>query len=341
MSRTTNVVLDDQSSRALNPQLKLGPHDLPFTLNPTSGCFHGCTYCYSPIAVYFYARDRKERFFETVRVKLDKPQLLRRELERYAVLPSHMKRVQVNETSDYYLPQVRKALRDAGQPELMLGILSEFRRAWESGNRWMVHILTKSHLILEHLDTLRDMRDMVQVEISIASPDTDKLRQVEFYAPSLERRLQAIKVLSSAGVFVRVMAMPFYGDRDELTRLKEITFDYGARSIKNKGLNYYRDWQDLAQPRTWDEFLTADIPTGSGRTDTIDDTMLIHGGETVLNEGMPRRVKCFMPEFEREGLLKRGWEAMTDWPWRFSDREMNVIDFGYRHCNKEKWGYII
>ncbi len=95
MPRTTNLILQPESSYALNHQVKLGPYDFPFTMNPTIGCFFGCKYCYSPWVAYGWKPDRKKRFFETIHVKTDKPAHLERELPRYAVLPAHMKRVSI------------------------------------------------------------------------------------------------------------------------------------------------------------------------------------------------------------------------------------------------------
>lgn len=54
-----------------------------------------------------------------------------------------MKRVQINETSEYYLPQIRRELSTQNKPDLMLGILDEFDKAWQADNKWMLHILTK------------------------------------------------------------------------------------------------------------------------------------------------------------------------------------------------------
>jgi len=51
----------------------------------------------------------------------------------------------------------------------MLGILDEFDTAWQAGNKWMLHILTKSHLILDHIEKLEAMKHMVQIEVSFAT----------------------------------------------------------------------------------------------------------------------------------------------------------------------------
>jgi len=104
MARPTNIIIQPQSSYALHRQQKVGQYGIHL-LKPNEWMFFGCKYCYSPWVVYGWKPDRKKRFFETVHVKMDKAQHLAKEL-LVCDLPRHMKRVQINETSEYYLPQL-------------------------------------------------------------------------------------------------------------------------------------------------------------------------------------------------------------------------------------------
>lgn len=340
MARTTNIVLEEHSSYALNHQVKLGQYDFPFTLNPTIGCFFGCTYCYSPWVAYGWKPDRKKRFFETVHVKLDKPQHLAKELPRYSALPQHMKRVQINETSEYYLPQVLRFLRESQKPDLMMGILDVFHEEWSKGNKWMLHILTKSDLILTHIDKLREMKQMVQIEVSFPTHDEAITRSIEFFTPSIKKRLELVEEVSRAGLFVRIMAMPFFGDRNDLLVLKDESFKRGAKAFKNKGLNYYV-WDDLVRPRSWDEYLAEKIPRSKGRLDTKDESLIIKSGENVIANGRKRGRTVSMPRMDDDFKAKSDWSAMSKKRYRFAPRRMNVIDCGYRDCNAVDWGYIV
>ena len=339
MARTTNIILEEESSYALHHQVKLGQYDFPFTINPTIGCFFGCTYCYSPWVAYGWNPDRKKRFFENIHVKLDKPQHLANELPKYSVLPQHMKRVQINETSEYYLPQVLHSLRQNGKPDLMLGILDAFHQEWSKGNKWMLHILTKSDLILTQIDKLKEMKQMVQIEVSFANQDDTISRSIEFFTPTVTKRLELVEELAKAGLFVRVMAMPFYGERKDLLVLKDETFKRGAKAFKNKGLNYY-SWDDLAKSRTWDKYLDEKIPRSKGRLDTKDESLIVKSGEYVLVNGRARRKTVSMPRMDEEFIAKSDWSALTKKRWRFTKRSMKVIDCGYRDCNDVDWGYI-
>ncbi|MDQ7815893.1 MAG: radical SAM protein [Melioribacteraceae bacterium] len=340
MPRTFNIILHETSSYGLRPQSKLGQYDFPFTLNSTVGCFFGCTYCYAPFIVYGLKPNRKELFFNNVHVKLDKPAHLEKELERFKTLPQHMKRVQINETSEYYLPQLLTKL-DSDGIDLMGDILKVFKRHWEEGNCWMLHILTKSRLILKHLELLKEMKHMVQIEMSFASSDEEITRSLEYFTPSVKRRLEAMEILASNGIFVRVMAMPFCGDELALIELQEITFGSGASAFKNKNLNYYVNWDDLAKERSWEKYLTEKIATGKGREDLHFDELIIKSGEyvNVDNEHVTKTVMMPIMDGNCEALYN--WSAISFFDERFANRQMNMIDCGYGDCNNLDWNYII
>ena len=343
MNRTTDVILNYKSSYALRPQQKLSQYDFPFTLNPVIGCFMGCKYCFSPGVAYQYKtqQEGRELFFTNAIVQLDKAEHLDKELQRYSVLPQHMKRVQVNEISEYYQPQVINYLQSNNQQDLMAEILNVFNRHYDNGNYWMVHILTKSHLILNHTDFLRDMKEQVQVEISFASHNDKISRSLEFYTPDVSKRLELVEKLSDAGIFVRIMAMPFYGNRKDLLKLKKETFKRGAKAFKNKGLNYFKDWNELRQDMTFDEFLIADLSTGKGRVDEKVESLIIKSGEYLLNENGNQRNKTVLaPRMDKNFKATEQWSAVTLMDERFERRRMKMIDCGYSQLNEIDWGYI-
>ena len=344
MPRNTIVTLNDRSSYALRAQSKLGQYDFPFTLNPVIGCFMGCKYCFSPGVAYQYKtqQEGRELFFTNAIVQLDKAEHLDRELSRYSILSQNMKRVQVNEISEYYQPQVLTHLKANNHPDLMTSILEVFKRHFDNGNCFMVHFLTKSPLILNHLDILKDMKEQVQVEISFATHDDKISRSLEFYTPDVSKRLEVVEKLSDAGIFVRVMAMPFYGNKKDLLKLKKETFKRGAKAFKNKGLNYFKDWEELRQVKTFDKFLDANLSTGKGRVDEKDESLIIKSGEYALNENGNQRYKTVLvPRMDENYKAIEQWCAVSFMDERFERRRMKVIDCGYKACNKLDWGYIV
>jgi DNA repair photolyase len=342
MKRKTNVILQQKSSYALRPQAKLGQYDFPFTLNPITGCFMGCKYCFSPRVVYERKPDRRKRFFTNAIVKMDKAEHLEKELTKYKNLPQCMKRVQVNETSEYYQSQVLSKLKSKKYPDLMEKMLEVFKKHWDNGNYWMVHILTKSNLILNHLDILQDMKEMIQVEISFATYDDQLSRRLEFYTPSIKKRYEVVDKLSSAGIFVRIMAMPFYGKNKDLKKLKIETFNRGAKAFKNKGLNYFKSWDELKKQMSLGKFLNAKLSTGKGRVDKIKKSYIIRSGEYVKT---PKKYFSYrtvsVPTMNKKFVATDDWGAITLMNDRFEKRKMKVIKCGYKSCNNIDWGYII
>ena len=331
MVRRFNIEFRDQSSKALNPQRTIDQYGYPFTCNPTIGCHFACKYCFSPIFVKKQLTDRRKDFFEDVIIKKGIPVLLEKELKKYSVLPQHLKRVQINETSDYYLPRIINSLQNQDE-DTMYQTLDIFHRNWNSGNKWMLHILTKSPLILHHLDKLKDMKHMVQVEMSIATLDEKIKRQIEVSSPSIQQRLDTIKLLSDEGIFVRVMAMPFIGNYDDVKKIKNITFQYGASAFKNKGLNYF-DWDEL-KGLSYSDLIQDKITRVKGRKDEKYEDLNYKSGEYVSTDN----------SFTKNVLMPTGkgdWSAMTKINERLMPTDQRIINCGYSDLNLEDWGYIV
>ncbi|MBT8387597.1 MAG: hypothetical protein KJO12_09325, partial [Ignavibacteria bacterium] len=186
---------------ALNaqPPSSIYPYGFPFTLNPTMGCSFGCKFCYSPLTYRKnFAKSNRNHFFNESTIKLDIAKSLHNDLTRLSPLPQHLKRVQINETSDYYLSEVQREL-DNRSRDVMLEILQVFQDHWDSGNKWMLHILTKSYLIEKHLEKLKEMKEMIQVEISFSTPYESQRRDLELYTPPIPRRIKTIENLSKEG----------------------------------------------------------------------------------------------------------------------------------------------
>lgn len=334
MSRTTNITFSDKSSKALNAQKQFDQYGFPFTLNPTVGCSFACKYCYSPIFVAKVPDQKRKQFFENIRVKLDQPVLLDRELTKLSVLPQHLKRVQINETSEYYLPRVVKELQKKNR-DLMLEILEVFERRAKNGNNWMLHILTKSNLILQHINKLKDLKHMVQVEVSFATGNESIRKQLEFFTIPINERLKIVEQLSKNDIFVRIMAMPFYDDDNGMLDLKNRAFSAGAKAFKNKELNYY-DWDQL-KSLSYDDLINDRIVRASGRPDYKNLNLMINSGETNLGGST---FNVLMPKPKQKGEKKKDWSAVSLIQERLVPTDMNEINCGYNLISKLNWDYI-
>ena len=149
--------------------------------------------------------------------------------------------------------------------DILMETLQVFQNHWNQGNRWMVHLLTKSHMILKHLDILMEMSDQVQVELTITTLDEERKKLLEGYAPTVKKRLDVIERLANSGIFVRVMCMPFIETFEEAAEVRNVVIDRGASGFKHKKLNYF-DEQAL---------LAGDLIRVKGRNDTMFEDLLL------------------------------------------------------------------
>lgn len=328
------IIIDETANYGLRTQHSFGPYDFPFTLNPSTGCSYGCTYCSGPIVLHNL---KDKSFFERVRIKRNLPELVRRDIWNYAGLPSHLKRVQINETSEYYLPELIWHFKNHWQDDVLRQILNIFADAWARGNKWMLHILTKSPLITHHLNELSAMREMVQVEISLPAYSDADARKVEFATPSVKERFMLIKKLSDLKLFVRVMGMPHMGDAIDLERLLFSAIDLGASAVMNKGLNYYRSWDELNKFESFEEFLSAKLKVMRFPLNAVNPNFVVKSGEPWMDNRRLQTVVVPMPILDSHGHAKA-----IHWPNRpLVDHPMTVIDMGYADCNGEDWGYLM
>jgi len=306
------IHLQTKSGIALTKQTNIDINDFPFTLNTTIGCLYACCYCYLQNAPFKWHTD----FGNEIKVKTWIPDKLDKELIKHKGLPQHLKRVQVNQATEGYLPQAVSKVRTELGRDLMKEVLNVFREHWKNGNKWMVHLVTKSHLVLEHLDIITGMNDQVQLEVSLTTLDENKARILEGKAPSVKKRLNVIRDFSDANIFVRVMCMPFIGNEKEARYFRDICFSYGAKAFKHKGMNY---WDE-------DEILKGNLKKTGGRKDIIFKDQYVKSGEPKLNP---------------DGSTKCVTVSMPDNKWKnFTPKSMTVVDSGYADCNSVDWGYV-
>ncbi len=320
-------VIYKTSSKALNPQKNFLQYGFPFTLNPTKGCFFGCKYCFSYLAL----RKTPSEFFQNIEIKENIAQLLDKELGKLQDLPQHLKRVQINEACDPYNPIVFSRMEKTDK-NVMKEILEVFERHWNHGNKWMLHILTKSHVIVKHLEILERMKHMVQIEMSFAHIDEKEIRNLEMFTPSINKRLQTIRIFSDKDIFVRVMAMPFFGDTDDLTKLKETTFASGAKAFKHKELNYFDRSEVIST--SYDELLQGNLCIRSGKNDFYNEDFIIRSGEEI-SKG--QTLEILLPTV----ISKNNWAVPSKLNERLSLQKSPIVDMGYSMLNKENWNCII
>jgi DNA repair photolyase len=177
-----------------------------YTINPYVGCQHGCTYCYAR----FMKRTtgHTEPWGEFVDVKINAPELLRKEIDRKT--PG---RVWISGVCDPYQPI-------------------------EARYDWPITIQTKSALVLRDIELLRKA-DNIEVGFTVTTGDESIRRLFEPNAPSIKERIKALNELHLAGVRTFAMIAPMLPEAEQLVSMLAGKVD----SILIDRMNYhYSDW---------------------------------------------------------------------------------------------------
>jgi len=193
--------------------------DLPFrwSLNPYRGCFHACAYCYARPTHEYWGFGAGTDFDSKIIVKPQAAFLLR---EAFLKPSWEGDLIVFSGNTDCYQPLEATY----GLTRSCLEVCAEFRSP--------VGIITKAFLIVRDIDLLRRLHDeaWVQVYLSIPFADDETARKVEPQAPSITRRLEALRVLSQAGIPTAVSVAPVIPglNEDDIPEVLRRARDAGA-----------------------------------------------------------------------------------------------------------------
>lgn len=261
--RHNRVLLDDGWSRQADEELpplrtevltdssrtiitKNNSPDISFSqsINPYKGCEHGCVYCFARPTHAYLGLSPGVDFESKLFAKPNAAELLRKELSAPGYVPQVLA---IGTNTDPYQP-TEKRMRIMRS---ILEVLYEFRHP--------VGIVTKSALITRDLDILAPMAELglAKVALSITTLDRDLARTMEPRASTPSKRLDAIRILSEAGVPAGVMIAPVIPalNDDELEAILLEAADMGARSAGYILLRLPLEIKDLFR-----EWLQSNVP---------------------------------------------------------------------------------
>jgi DNA repair photolyase len=220
--------------------------DLNFdrSINPYRGCEHGCVYCFARPTHAYLGLSPGLDFEAKLFAKPNAAVLLAAELSRPNYAPRTMA---LGTNTDPYQPIERKY----EITRAVLKVLRDFRHP--------VGIVTKSHLVTRDIDILSEMAAMglAKVAISITTLDRKLARQMEPRASTPERRFEAIKLLSEAGIPATVMTSPMIPalNDHEMEAILERARDAGATGASYIVLrlpleikDLFREWLEAHAP---------------------------------------------------------------------------------------------
>lgn len=188
---------------------------LKYNMNLYRGCQHQCIYCDSRSTCYQIEN------FADIHIKVNAIDLLADALPRKRMRGT----IGFGSMNDPYMPIERK--------------YQLCRRALEviAENRFPVHIITKSDLVLRDIDLLKQINTQTYAAVSFTiTTAEDKLaRKIEPGAPPSSARFAAMKILAGAGIHTGVTMMPvlpFIADTLENTeKLLKLSHHHGANYI--------------------------------------------------------------------------------------------------------------
>jgi DNA repair photolyase len=181
--------------------------NMPFqwTINPYRGCEFGCKYCYARYTHEFMGMDDSRDFEDKIYAKAASAVLLRQELKKIPKRDA----IAIGTATDPYQPAERRYHRTRAILEVFAG---------ERGRR--ISITTKSDLVTRDIDLHQEVAraNVLDINITITTLDTDLARMLEPRAPRPDLRLGAVRKLAEAGISAGVYpnpVMPLITDREE------------------------------------------------------------------------------------------------------------------------------
>ncbi len=196
--------------------------DIPFSwsVNPYRGCQHACAYCYARPYHEYLDLGAGTDFETKLFAKTNAPELLRKAFSKKS-----WKREWVTFSG----------ITDCYQPlEAGFGITRECLQVCIEC-KTPASIITKSYLVVRDIDVLTKLDRVAgcRVFVSIPFADAETAKLIEPQAPTPQRRFEAVRKISEAGIRVGVMVAPIIpglNDRD-IPSLLEQAAASGASSV--------------------------------------------------------------------------------------------------------------
>lgn len=261
---------------------------MPFewSLNPYMGCAHRCTFCY--VRAFERRADRPSdgRYGDSIRVKTNVAEVLRRELARPGWARAF---VAIGAATDPYQPAEGRYRLTRACLEALAGAANPFG------------IVTRGPLIVRDRDVLATAaaRARVVVHVSLPTLDESVARATEPGAPPPRQRLRAVRALADAGLRVGVALAPVIpGLSDSPASLAAV-----VRAARDAGAG--KIWANLLylRPGTREHFLDE---LGRAWPEQRESLERLYGGRAHLERSRVAALAAEVAEMSREVPARPG-----------------------------------
>ncbi len=183
--------------------------------HPYVGCAFGCHFCYFRAEKYLdYVPC--DQFHKVIRVKVNAPQMLRKQLSKV-------------EKNVIVAGDWQPAEKKYGLSRKMLEVIRDLN--------FPLHILERSPLLTRDLDILEDINQNTWccVSYSFSTVDEDIIRTFENRAPTAKKRMEALRRISDKGILAGLSYMPIIpyitDDREHIEDTISMAKEHGAQYI--------------------------------------------------------------------------------------------------------------
>src|SRR3954471_853104 len=217
-----------RAKSALNQVPKASRMPFRWTINPYRGCSHACVYCFARPTHTYLGMNADRDFEKEIVVKVNVPEILRRELARPSWKREH---VALGTNTDPYQWV-------EGRYKLMPGIWEAFRDF-----RNPCSVLTKSPLLLRDLPLMKEVAEVAPITANLSIPTIDEKawRATEPHTPNPRARMEAVAELNRAGIPTGILVaplMPGVNDAPEqVERILELCAEAGAVHVSGIALH--------------------------------------------------------------------------------------------------------
>jgi DNA repair photolyase len=231
------------------------------SINPYRGCEHGCVYCYARPSHANMGLSPGLDFEAKLFAKTNAAELLRAELSKKNYVP---KTIMLGANTDPYQP-IERQYRITRQ---LLEVMIEFCHP--------VGIITKSALVLRDLDLLNVLAEkgLIKVAMSITSLDHKLSRSIEPRASTPGKRLQALEILSKAGIPAACLIAPIIPAVNDV-EIEKILGAVSVAGVREAGFVMLRLPAEV-RPQ-FKQWLMAEMPDRAAHV--ISLVRSLHGGK--------------------------------------------------------------